>query len=122
MKVYIAGPYTKGDVAQNVKNALRLGDYLANIGHVPYVPHLTHFWHLCFPREYQWWLKYDLVWLNHCDCLVRIAGESSGADKEVSHAQNHKIPVFILESFDGMKLNDLDEWLATIEEGERSLC
>jgi hypothetical protein len=51
------------------------------------VPHLTHFWHLVSPHEYEFWLKLDLEFLTVCDCLVRLPGESSGADREVARAE-----------------------------------
>jgi hypothetical protein len=38
MKVYVAGPYTKGDVAVNTANAIKSGQELLEAGHVPFVP------------------------------------------------------------------------------------
>lgn len=87
IKVYIAGPYTKGDVAQNVQRAIITGDVLADAGFWPYIPHLTHFWHLITPRPYEFWLEYDSVMIDVCDILLRLDGESSGADKEVKMAE-----------------------------------
>ena len=55
MKIYIAGPYTKGDVAQNVRNAIHAGNLAAHFGHTPFIPHLTHFWHMLCPNEYEFW-------------------------------------------------------------------
>ena len=115
MKIYIAGPYSKGDVEKNGEKALRLADYLANLGLTPYVPHLTHFWHLLYPRPYEWWLKYDLEWLPKCDCVVRMFGDSSGADGEVEYASKLGMPHFIFYGFEGNNLSNLDEWLARIE-------
>ncbi len=87
MKIYIAGPYSKGDIIANVQIAIHEGDYVSNLGHVPYIPHLTAFWHLVRQHEYQFWLDYDMEWLRVCDALLRLPGESSGADKEVIEAQ-----------------------------------
>jgi len=122
MKVYIAGPYTKGDVAQNVANATRLADYLANLGYTPYLPHLTHFWHMMYPRPYEWWLKYDMEWLRECDCVVRIFGDSSGADKEVSCAGELGKDVFIFYGFEIQNLNRFDEWLARRKYNQKEDC
>ena len=36
----------------------------------------------------------DLEWLEVCDCLVRIAGESIGADREVEYMRQLGKPVF----------------------------
>jgi hypothetical protein len=87
MKIYIAGPYTKGDVALNVRAAIFAGSHVANLGHIVFIPHLTHFWHLLTPEKYDFWMKQDEAWLRECDALLRIGGESSGADKEMSIAE-----------------------------------
>lgn len=94
MRIYIAGPYSKGDVAQNVRNAMFAANYLAHIGHTPFIPHLSHFWHLAFPHPYEFWLKQDMVWLLQCDAILRLEGESNGADKEVAEAEKHGITVY----------------------------
>jgi hypothetical protein len=112
MIVYLAGPYSKGDVAQNVHRMLRVADYLANLGVMCYVPLLTHFWHLVYPREYEFWMKYDLLFLEKCDCLIRLKGESAGADREVDHAKRLKMPVHEFGEFDMQELNDLDAWIS----------
>lgn len=93
-KIYVAGPYTKGDVEKNVRNAIKAANKLADLGFAPFVPHLTHFWHLQFPRSYDFWLDLDNQFLPHCDCLLRLPGESSGAEKEVALAERLGIPVF----------------------------
>ncbi len=93
-KIYVAGPYTKGDVAMNVHNAFRAANELADLGFAPFVPHFTHFWHLLFPRPYEFWLELDNQFLPHCDAVLRIPGESSGADKEVTLAEKLGIPIF----------------------------
>ena len=93
-KVYIAGPYTKDDVAQNVRKAVLAGDRLAQAGYVPFIPHLTHFWHLLCPHLWAFWMIQDMQWLEACDCVLRLPGESVGADREVERAQELGIPVY----------------------------
>jgi uncharacterized protein DUF4406 len=93
-KVYVAGPYTKGDVAVNVRRAIEVGTELFDLGYIPFIPHLTHFWHLVTPKPYETWLDIDNEWLPTCDALLRIPGESSGADKEVALAHKLGIPVY----------------------------
>ena len=93
-KVYVAGPYSKGDVATNVRNAFSAANQLADLGFAPFVPHYTHFWHIIFPRPYEFWLDLDNQFLPHCDALLRLPGDSSGADKEIELAQSLNIPVF----------------------------
>lgn len=96
-KVYIAGPYTKGDVAVNVRTALEVANRLADAGFVPYVPHMTHFWHLVLPRPYKFWCDYDNEFLSCCDILLRIPGDSDGADREVKLAYKLGLRVYFCE-------------------------
>lgn len=93
-RVYIAGPYSQGDVAINVRNAYLAANQLADLGFAPFVPHATHFWHMMFPREYEFWLDLDNQFLPFCEALLRLPGASSGADKEVDLARSLGIPVF----------------------------
>ena len=94
MRVYIAGPYTKGDVVVNTRTAILAGQAVLARGHTPFVPHLTHFWHFLVPGEYEQWLALDLGWLEVSEALIRLPGESSGADREVERAHALGIPVF----------------------------
>lgn len=99
MRVYIAGPYTKGDIALNIRHAIEAGDEVLKLGHTPYIPHLNHFWHLVCPGAYKQWLALDLKWLETCHALIRLPGESVGADKEVVFALEHGMIVNTLEEF-----------------------
>jgi len=94
MRVYVAGPYTKPDPAVNVRNAILVGARLLDAGHVPFIPHLAHFWHLVSPRPYEDWMQLDMAWIEVCEAMFRIPGESAGADREVARAKELGIPVF----------------------------
>jgi hypothetical protein len=94
MRIYVAGPYSKGDTAINVRNAMEAGVKLLELGHAPYVPHLTHFLHLHKPQPYEVWTTLDNAYLPYCEALIRLPGESSGADAEVALARKLSIPVF----------------------------
>lgn len=95
MRVYIASAYSKGDIAINVRNAIVVADELVKRGHMPYIPHLTHFWHLISPKEYKFWLEYDNSFIDHwAECLLRLDNESSGADEEVSRGYRRGLPVY----------------------------
>src|SRR5690349_15138078 len=93
-RIYVAGPYTKGDVAVNVRNAFAAANALLEHGFAPFVPHYTHFWHMLFPRSYEAWLDLDLEFLLLCQGVLRLEGESQGADREVAAAESAGIPVF----------------------------
>jgi hypothetical protein len=99
MKVYIAGPYTKGDVVLNVRNAIMAAEAVLKAGHTPYIPHLSYFWHLVCPHPPEFWYSYDNEWLDYCDCVLRLPGESVGADAEVALAKKLCIPVYYSELF-----------------------
>ncbi len=94
IKVYIASPYTKGDVAVNVKRQLDCADELMTFGFAPFAPLYSHFQHMAHPRPYSDWVEIDLVWVKVCDCVLRLEGESSGADGEVEFAFKNDINVF----------------------------
>lgn len=93
--VYVAGPLSLGDTTINVRRAVDVADALASHGRiVPFVPHLSHFWHFAHMHPYEFWLDMDLAWLEKCDAVLRLSGSSMGADREVSHAKQLGIPVF----------------------------
>lgn len=94
IKVYIASPYTLGDVAVNVKGQIDAVDILMDKGFAPFAPLYSHFQHMVHPRHYQDWIKLDLEWVKACDCVLRLPGESSGADGEVALAEDLGIPVY----------------------------
>jgi hypothetical protein len=92
--VYIASPYTKGDVAVNVRNSFLVADELAEKGFIPFPPLYSHFWHFLSPKPYEFWMTQDKEWVLRCDYLLRLPGESSGADREIEWAIENDIPVF----------------------------
>lgn len=93
IRVYIAGPYTKGNVNENVREAVLAADELVALGYLPFVPHLYHLWDLMQPHPYEHWMMLDMGWLRTCDVLLRLPGESSGADREVAEMRRLGRPV-----------------------------
>jgi len=94
MRVYIAAPYTKGDQVLNVRAAIVVADSVLAAGHTPFLPHLSHLWHLVSPKPWAEWLRLDLEWMKCCDAVIRVAGESRGAEVEVTEASKMGLPVF----------------------------
>lgn len=94
LRVYIAGPYTAGDVAMNVRQAVLAGLEIHRAGHVPFIPHLFHFAHYLCPQDFAVWWALDLQWLKACHCVLRLAGESPGADRELEFAKTLGMPVY----------------------------
>lgn len=111
IKVYIASAYSIGDQAVNVKTQIDMADQLMTLGFAPFVPLLSHFQHMIHPRPYQDWVDIDLEWVRACDCVLRLPGESKGADGEVALAKEIGIPVFyelldLLRHFCGVEVSD----------------
>lgn len=111
--VYVAGPYSGGNVSRNVQKALQQGDIIYDMGALPFVPHLCHLWDLVTPQAYVYWLRMDMEWLDRVDALFRLEGVSPGADEEVKKCEGLGIPVFT----DIFKLQDwIDDYLDAQEE------
>ena len=111
--LYIAGPYTKPDPVENTHRMIRIADELLSLDVVPVVPHLTMFWHLLRPHPYEHWLAYDLQLMSRCDIVLRVPGESSGADREVIDAERLGIPVIHPATTDEC-VSAVREWLETV--------
>ncbi|MBI5035578.1 MAG: DUF4406 domain-containing protein [Chloroflexi bacterium] len=97
--IYVAGPLSQGVVATNIRTALLAAEQLWELGFVPHVPHLTHFWNFALPHEDTrhedaFWMQLDFAMLEHCDCMMRLPGPSIGADMEEDKAQSLGIPIF----------------------------
>lgn len=105
--VYVAGPYTRPDPVANTHDVVKAVDRLVDDGYVtPFAPHLTLLWHLVAPRPLAFWYAYDLATLIRCDAVLRLPGESTGADREVEFAVDRGLPVFF-------STDELYRWAAT---------
>jgi hypothetical protein len=93
-KIYIASPYTKGNASVNVKRQIDAANELIDAGFCPLTPLLLHFHNIVHPRPYDDWIKIDREWVIVCDAILRLPGESKGADNEVALAIRRGIPVF----------------------------
>jgi hypothetical protein len=93
-RVYISGPITLGDRQANIAQAIEWYDRLIEEGFAPFCPHLS-----CFAEdagvkyEHEVWIEMDLRWVEVCDAVLRLPGESKGADEETAHARKLGIPV-----------------------------
>ena len=82
--LYVAGPMGAPNVlAGNVARAVAVADLLLDMGAAVILPHLFAY----LPdRPYEQWMRVDLALLARCDAVVRLPGESPGADREVARA------------------------------------
>ncbi len=117
--VYVAGPYSS-DPETHTRTAIEAGQRIADAGAVPFVPHLYHFWHQQIPGGYEQWMRLDLAWLSKCDALVRLPGESPGADREVAEAERLGLPVFL--GIDAWEASEVEHtYAATVADREGGL-
>ncbi|KKM03386.1 hypothetical protein LCGC14_1774980 [marine sediment metagenome] len=96
-KIYISGPITPRDgntVLGNVNNAVVAARELYTAGFAPLCPHLSVFMDL--DQELSWgeFMKMDKPWVLASDAVLRLEGESKGADLEERWANKAGIPVF----------------------------
>jgi hypothetical protein len=99
-RVYVAGPISKGPLEQNIRQATDAGMELLRAGFAPLVPHLTCYMAGPAPEvlphgtAVEDWYGVDLPWVAVADAVVRLPGDSVGADKEVALAKELGIPVY----------------------------
>lgn len=113
--VYIAGPISKGDLAHNVNQGTAAFVALAKAGFAPICPHWSVYakpaaWmHFGDGRRVECvatamgndgmthadWMGIDLPFVSASAAVLRLPGESTGADMEVAHAVKNGIPVFL---------------------------
>jgi len=94
LRIYCAGPMARGVFADNMRMAMDAAHELIEKGHHPYVPHLCWYLELVHRKPAELWLGLDKIWLLQCEALVRLPGESIGADLEVGWAREHGLRVF----------------------------
>jgi hypothetical protein len=108
-RIYVCGPISKGDLAHNINQATEAFLTLLRLGFAPFCPHWS-----CFAdgvREgacglvavphpmpagttHADWMGVDLPWVEVAHAVLRLPGESVGADMEVAWAEKKGIPVF----------------------------
>lgn len=96
IKVFISGPYTNGGVDVNLDIQIDVANELLDLGFNALIPNLCyHPIQSKHPRKrYSDWFEITLDWIESCDYLLRLPGESYGADLEVKKAKELGKPVF----------------------------
>lgn len=86
IRVFVSGPLNSSGVAfLNVREAVLTGMLLRRFPRVvPFIPHLFSHATQILPESGEFWQAWDDDELRACDVLVRIPGDSKGADHEVS--------------------------------------
>jgi hypothetical protein len=93
--VYVAGPLLSvGRATDNLRRAVAAGERLFKAGVHAHVPHLNFIWEAQYSHRSEEWLDLDFTTLVRCDYVLRLRGESPGADREEELAGKLNIPVF----------------------------
>jgi hypothetical protein len=100
--VYMACPYTIGDRLENTQKAMQIWHEHMKDGREPFDllnPLWSHFqdqYSMEIDRgiDYNVWLDYDFRLIRRCNAVIRLPGESRGADREVAFALGLGLPVF----------------------------
>lgn len=116
LRIYVAGPIRLGDVGLNLNLAIQWADWLLDNGFAVFLPHTQFLWEIVSPKEPDVWLEHDLEWLPLCHAVLRLSGESEGADKETGTARESGIPVFYDDDPDALL-----EWARVQREIEASV-
>lgn len=95
-RIYIAAPYSRGIPDEIMVKVIDAAERLASAGWAPFIPHtLTFLWAIRHQHPVQFWYDFDMEWLRVCHAIIRLPGESKGADLEVASAREHGIRVFL---------------------------
>jgi hypothetical protein len=62
------------------------------LGYAPIAPLLFHYVDQISPLSYETWMAVDLKLLSQCDIVLRLPGESPGAEREIRYARERDIP------------------------------
>ena len=120
LKCYVAGPYSVPDPVANVAKACKFAGWLLDRGYNVFVPHLNMLLHMMEQRSWDDWLNIDLEWLEKCDCLIRLPGESKGSDLEVAAAKERHIPYYALSGDSERERSNLLHWLADVDASRKA--
>ncbi len=102
IRIYVAGPIGALDDGRpaRIRAAIDAGAALLLAGFAPFVPHLwaaamqDHEVSADALATYEHWMAYDFEFLSACAAVLRIPGDSPGADREVAVAVGNGMPVF----------------------------
>ncbi len=93
-RVYISGPITKGATLHHIHDACMVWKRLTEAGIFAICPHWSAVQDMIAPMPHAAWMAYDRPLLALCNIILRLPGESVGADQEVAWAREFGFPVF----------------------------
>lgn len=106
IRVYVSGPITRGDRNWNQYQANVAHRALIKAGYAVLNPMMTGVLPFAWEPDgvtHEEWLESDFAWIEVADAILRLPGDSVGADMEVAFARELGIPIFFT-------LDDLYGW------------
>ena len=94
IRVYLSSPYSIGNKLKNINRHIKAANDLMDAGFDVYCPLLNHYLDKKKQRTWDFWLAQDIRWMKVCDVMLRLDGESKGADKEEEEAKRIQMQVF----------------------------
>lgn len=100
LRVYVAGPISKGDLRSNINQARDAMLRLMRAGFAPYCPHLSAYLGGDEPEALpcgttlEDWYTLGEAMVRGCHILLRLPGESVGADREMEVARMIGMPIY----------------------------
>jgi hypothetical protein len=95
--VYISGPLSTGDREENVQAFIDAHRTLMAEGYAVINPGLTHFVDPDDSFGWEAWIDADLALVEKAEVVVRLPGDSVGANAECEHAFFRGIQVVTME-------------------------
>jgi hypothetical protein len=102
-KIYLSGPITKGNRSLSFYQAAEAQRLLLLEGYAVMNPMLSLLHPDGLNIPWQTWIDSDLAFVACCDLLLRLPGESQGADVETDFARRHGIEVVSIEFFECLR-------------------
>lgn len=103
MRVYVAGPYSSGDIIQvleNIRVGQRASVEILLAGHEPFCPWLDYQFQFVLRDgerlTVEDYYRYSMAWLEVSDCMVVLAGwqTSKGTRAEMNRAMELGIKIY----------------------------
>lgn len=93
-RIYLSGPISLGPKGHNLGQFLDVHEKLMHAGYAPLNPGLTMLLPFQADVRHAEWLASDLPWVEVSDAVLRLPGDSRGADQECAHAARCGIPIY----------------------------
>lgn len=102
--VYLACPITKGNRNWNFFQSCEAQQLLMRKGYAVIAPGLSMLHPNAWNIPYEQWMQGCLPVVERCDLLIRLPGESEGADMEVEHAKKHGVDVHEIDFLEELEV------------------